>query len=126
MGNVPFPFSTRRTGEGPPRSSVCFVVGVDTGFNVDIRNADNNTSCGDGHASDFDIPNYAHRACRSNMPLPLSAHCSIINIAATLACFLKESVKILGVHIDSYLTWEHHVTSEITPCYCILIGLVGM
>ena len=37
-----------------------------------------------------------------------------------------KSAKVLGVHIDSCLTWEHHVAAITRRCYCIPIGLARM
>ena len=37
-----------------------------------------------------------------------------------------QSAKILGVHLDSCLTWEKHVAATARRCYCILIGLARM
>ena len=33
------------------------------------------------------------------------------------------SVKVLGVTIDSQLTWENHIAFVVRKCYCVLIGL---
>ena len=35
----------------------------------------------------------------------------------------SHSVKVLGVVIDSYLSWEDHVSSIVRRCYCVLVGL---
>ena len=34
-----------------------------------------------------------------------------------------ESVKVLGVSLDSGLKWEHHIATIVRRCYCVLIGL---
>ena len=38
----------------------------------------------------------------------------------------SDSVKVLGVIIDSHLTWEKHVSSIVQRCYCVLVGLARM
>ena len=35
----------------------------------------------------------------------------------------SQSVKVLGVVIDSHLTWNCHITSVVQRCYCVLVGL---
>ena len=36
------------------------------------------------------------------------------------------SVKVLGVTIDTHLTWESHVTSVVQRCNMLLVGLARM
>ena len=38
----------------------------------------------------------------------------------------SHSVKVLGVVIDSHLSWEAHVTAVVRRCYCVLVGLARM
>ena len=33
------------------------------------------------------------------------------------------SVKVLGVVIDSHLSWDAHITSVVRKCYCVLVSL---
>ena len=38
----------------------------------------------------------------------------------------SDSVRVLGVTIDSHLTWVDHISSIVRRCYCVLVGLARM
>ena len=60
------------------------------------------------------------RSRRQNLDTDLSVHFGNDSISPS------HSVKVLGVVIDSHLTWEAHVSSIVRRCYCVLVGLARM